>query len=162
MTDGGNWPVSIVEDSLVNIFRLPYCLLTLLQMYVRSLYSYLVQWLSIKDQESNTQTVTCPVKQTDGCVLMYCILWWITIWWIFLFIRELSWHYTHTLTNQVWSPLMCSLVDQVPEPKETQLSSVLPYSAGPAELLFSESVVEVSCKLMSTCKLHKINNVATW
>ena len=30
MTDGGNWPVSIVEDSLVNMFRLPYCLLTLL------------------------------------------------------------------------------------------------------------------------------------
>ena len=44
--------------------------------------------------------------------------------------------------NKVWSPLICSLLNQVPEPKQTQLSA--PYSAGPAELSISEPVVEVS------------------
>ena len=47
-------------------------------------------------------------------------------------------------TIQVWSPLTCSLLDQVSEPKETQLSMVLPYSAGPAELSVPEPVVQVS------------------
>ena len=86
-------------------------------------------------------------------VTCLCIIWWITIWWIFLCMHwELSWYYTHTLTNQVWSPLMCSLVDQVPEPKETQLTSVLPYSAGPAGLSVQELAVEVSCILEHTLK----------
>ena len=54
---------------------------------------------------------------------------------------------SHPLLTQDWSPLMCSLVDQVPQPKETQLSRVQLYSAGPAELLVQEPVVEVSCIL---------------
>ena len=42
---------------------------------------------------------------------------------------------------------MCSLVDQVPEPKETKLGRAQPYSAGPAELSVQDSVEEVSCTL---------------
>ena len=54
-------------------------------------------------------------------------------------------------TNQVRPPLMRSLVDQVPEPKETQVcSSIQPYSAGPAELSVQEPPEDVSCILMSS------------
>ena len=49
---------------------------------------------------------------------------------------------------------MCSLMDQVPEPKETQLDRVQPHSAGPAELSVPEPVVEVSCILMMLSGLH--------
>ena len=53
--------------------------------------------------------------------------------------------------NQVSPPLMRSLLDPVPEPKETQVcSSIQPHSAGPAELLVPEPVVKVSCILMSS------------
>ena len=52
--------------------------------------------------------------------------------------------------NQVIPPLMRSLVDRVPEPKETQPGSIQPYSAGPAEQSVPEPVVEVSCILMSS------------
>ena len=54
-----------------------------------------------------------------------------------------------SFANQVSPPLMCSLLDQVPEPKETQPGSIQPYSAGPAEQSVPEPVVEVSCILMS-------------
>ena len=50
--------------------------------------------------------------------------------------------------NQVSPPLMCSLLDQVPEPKETQPGSIQPYSAGPAELSVPEPAVDVSVILM--------------
>ena len=43
---------------------------------------------------------------------------------------------------------MCSLVDRVPEPKETQLDRVQPHSAGPAELSVPEPFVEVSYVLV--------------
>ena len=52
--------------------------------------------------------------------------------------------------DQVNPSLMYSLLDQVPEPKETQPGSIRPYSAGPAEQSVSEPVVEVSCILMSS------------
>ena len=50
--------------------------------------------------------------------------------------------------NQVSPPLMCSLLDQVPEPKETLVCSIQPYSAGPAELSVQEPAVDVSVILM--------------
>ena len=43
-------------------------------------------------------------------------------------------YHSLSLSNQVSPPLMCTLLDQVPEPKETQDCSIQPYSAGPAEL----------------------------
>ena len=52
--------------------------------------------------------------------------------------------------NQVIPPLMCSLLDRVPESKEIQPGSIQPYSAGPAELSVLEPVVEVSVILMSS------------
>ena len=53
--------------------------------------------------------------------------------------------------NQVRPPLMRSLLDQMSEPKETQVcSSIQPHSAGPAELSIPDPVVEVSCMLMSS------------
>ena len=45
---------------------------------------------------------------------------------------------------------MYSLMHRVPELKDTQLGTVQPYSAGPAEQLVQEPVVEVSCILMSS------------
>ena len=45
---------------------------------------------------------------------------------------------------------MCSLVDRVPEPKKTQLYSIQPYSAGPAEQSVPEPVAEVSVIVMSS------------
>ena len=51
---------------------------------------------------------------------------------------------------QVWSPLMCSLLDQVLEGKEIQLGRVQPYTAGPADLLVQDPVEEVSCTLTSS------------
>ena len=56
----------------------------------------------------------------------------------------------HVQTLQFWSPLMCSLVDGVPEAKETQYSQIQPYSAASAELSVSEPVVQVSVILMSS------------
>ena len=53
-------------------------------------------------------------------------------------------------SNQVSPPLMYSLMHRVPELKETQLGTVQPYSAGPAEQSVQEPVVEVSCILMSS------------
>ena len=56
----------------------------------------------------------------------------------------------NVLTDQVHPPLMCSLLDKVPEPKETQVcNSIQPHSAGPAEQSVPDPVVEVSCILMS-------------
>ena len=49
---------------------------------------------------------------------------------------------------------MCSLVDQVAEPKETQLCSLEPHPAGSAVLSVPEPVVEVSCILMTLSGLH--------
>ena len=47
--------------------------------------------------------------------------------------------------NQVSPPLMCSLLDQVSEPNETQVcSNIQPYPAAPAELSVQEPVVDVS------------------
>ena len=43
---------------------------------------------------------------------------------------------------------MYSLLDQVPEPKETQVCSIQPHSAGPAEQSVPEPVVDVSVILM--------------
>ena len=60
----------------------------------------------------------------------------------------------HPHPNQDWSSLMYSLVDRVPEPKDTQMDWVQPHSAGPAELSVSESVVEVGCILMMLSGLH--------
>ena len=58
----------------------------------------------------------------------------------------------HPHPTQHWPPLMCSLVDQLPEPKETQLNRVQPHSA--AVLSVPESVVEVSCILMMLSVPH--------
>ena len=52
--------------------------------------------------------------------------------------------------NQVIPPLMCSLLDQVPDLKETQPGRIQLYSAGLAEQSVPEPVVEVSCILMSS------------
>ena len=52
--------------------------------------------------------------------------------------------------DQVIPPLMCSLLDRVPEPKETQPGSIQPYSADPAEQSVPEPFVGVSCILMSS------------
>ena len=62
-----------------------------------------------------------------------------------LYIEKLSLSHPHP--NQDFPPLMCSLVDQVPQPEETQLDRVQLHFAGPAELLVQEPVVEVSCTL---------------
>ena len=59
-------------------------------------------------------------------------------------------YHSHAQTMQVHPSLMCSLVDRVPEPKETQLGTVQPYSAGPAQQSVQEPVVEVSCILISS------------
>ena len=59
-------------------------------------------------------------------------------------------YHSHAQTMQVHPPLMCSLEDRVAELKETQLGTVQPYSAGPAEQSVPEPVVEVSCILMSS------------
>ena len=60
----------------------------------------------------------------------------------------------HSYPTQHWSPLMCSLMDRVPELKKTQLDRMQPHSAGPAELSVPEPVVEVSCILMMLSGLH--------
>ena len=52
--------------------------------------------------------------------------------------------------NQVSPPLMCSLLDQVPESKETQPGSIQPYSARSDEQSVPKPVVEVSCILISS------------
>ena len=62
---------------------------------------------------------------------------------------KIFYHY-HAQTMQVCPPLMCSLVDQVPELKETQLGMVQPYSTGPARQSVPKPVLEVSCILMSS------------
>ena len=50
--------------------------------------------------------------------------------------------------NQVSPPLMHSLLDPVSEPKKTQVCSIQPYSAGPAELSVQEPAEDVSVILM--------------
>ena len=54
----------------------------------------------------------------------------------------------HAQTMQVIPPLMCSLVDPVLKPKETQLDRIQPHYAVPAQLTVPELVVEVSCMLV--------------
>ena len=71
------------------------------------------------------------------------------MWHLVLYLRCCVYH---SLQNpiQVWSPLMCSLLDQVPERKEIQLGRVQPHTAGPAELSDQDPVEEVSCTLTSS------------
>ena len=49
---------------------------------------------------------------------------------------------------QVIPPLMCSLVDPVLKPKETQFDRIQPHCAVAAQLTVPELVVEVSCMLV--------------
>ena len=49
---------------------------------------------------------------------------------------------------QIIPPLMCSLVDPVLKPKETQLDKIQPHYPVPAQLTVPDLVVEVSCMLV--------------
>ena len=83
------------------------------------------------------------------CSLTYCCYWQYIGYWLYpctctLLPCTIIESHNHTHATQHCSPLICSLVDRVPEPKETQLDRVQPHSAGPAGLSVPKPVVEVS------------------
>ena len=68
---------------------------------------------------------------------------------------------------QVIPPLMCSLVDPLLKPKETQPDSIQPHCAVPAQLTVPELIVEASCMLViaigegcGLCPLHICSKIS--